>query len=49
MHFLTDVLAGAAIGSFYGWLIPFLHKRPNIDNGISFHLTENGGIISLKF
>jgi membrane-associated phospholipid phosphatase len=51
MHFLTDVLAGAVIGSFYGWLIPFLHKRPNIDNGISFSFkfTENGGIISLKF
>ena len=26
-HFLTDVLAGAAIGSLYGWLIPTLHKR----------------------
>jgi hypothetical protein len=49
MHFLTDVLAGVAIGSFYGWLIPFLHIRPNIDNGISFHFTGNGGIISIKF
>ena len=26
-HFLTDVLAGAAIGIFFGWLIPTLHKR----------------------
>jgi membrane-associated phospholipid phosphatase len=26
-HFLTDVLAGAAIGSLYGWVIPILHKR----------------------
>ena len=25
-HFLTDVLAGAAIGMFFGWLIPKLHK-----------------------
>lgn len=51
MHFLTDVLAGAAIGSFYGWLIPFLHRKPDIDNGISFHFTftGNGAIISLKF
>ena len=49
MHFLTDVLAGAAIGTFNGWLIPFLHRRPNIDNGISFRLTGNGGIISVKF
>ena len=27
-HFLTDILAGAAIGSFYGYLIPYLHQRP---------------------
>jgi membrane-associated phospholipid phosphatase len=27
-HFLTDVLAGAAIGSLYGFLIPYLHRRP---------------------
>jgi undecaprenyl-diphosphatase len=27
-HFLSDVLAGAAIGSLYGWLIPRLHQRP---------------------
>ena len=24
-HFLTDVLAGAAIGIFFGWLIPTFH------------------------
>ena len=28
-HFLTDVLVGAAIGTFFGWLIPTLHKRTN--------------------
>jgi membrane-associated phospholipid phosphatase len=27
-HFLTDVLAGAALGSLYGYLIPSLHRRP---------------------
>jgi len=47
VHFLTDVLAGAAIGSFYGWLIPTLHRRTN--DKISFHSTGNGGYISLKF
>jgi len=26
-HFLTDVLAGATIGIFLGWLIPTLHKN----------------------
>ena len=25
-HFVTDVLAGAAIGTFWGWLIPRLHR-----------------------
>jgi membrane-associated phospholipid phosphatase len=27
-HFLTDVLAGAVIGSLYGYLIPYLHRKP---------------------
>ncbi|MCL2293560.1 MAG: phosphatase PAP2 family protein [Spirochaetes bacterium] len=30
-HFVTDVLAGALIGSFYGWLIPTLHLRQKND------------------
>ena len=49
MHFLTDVLAAAAIGSFYGWLIPMLHRRLDIDNKVSFHFTGNGGLVSFKF
>ena len=28
-HFLTDVFAGAAIGSLYGWLVPWLHLDGN--------------------
>ena len=32
-HFLTDVLAGAAIGSFFGWLVPTLHKNTGNDSG----------------
>ena len=47
-HFLTDVLAGAALGSFYGWLMPTLHRRTNHENRISFYFTGNGGLISLK-
>jgi membrane-associated phospholipid phosphatase len=27
-HFLTDVLTGAVIGSLYGYVIPYLHRRP---------------------
>lgn len=26
-HFPTDVLAGAAVGSFTGWLVPLLHEK----------------------
>jgi len=46
-HFMTDVLAGAAIGSFYGWVIPFLHKQPN--NNFAVIPTGNGFLVSLRF
>ncbi|MDR0909746.1 MAG: phosphatase PAP2 family protein [Spirochaetaceae bacterium] len=29
-HYMTDVLAGAAIGSLYGWLVPVLHLKLRI-------------------
>ena len=48
-HFLTDVLAGAALGSFYGWLIPTLHRRTNEESIISPVVTGNGIMLSLKF
>jgi len=48
MHFLTDVLAAAAIGSFYGLMIPLLHKKPDTDKRISFHFTGNGGYLLLN-
>ena len=47
-HFLTDVLAGAAIGTLYGWLIPRLHRR-NEENNISFNFTGNGILMRLKY
>lgn len=31
-HFVTDVLAGAAIGSFTGFIVPFLHTLPKREN-----------------
>jgi membrane-associated phospholipid phosphatase len=46
-HFITDVLAGAAIGSFYGWIIPFLHKR-NSNNNVTLNVSPNGFLVSLK-
>lgn len=30
-HYLTDVLAGAAIGTFSGFIVPWLHKKNNSD------------------
>jgi membrane-associated phospholipid phosphatase len=47
-HFLTDVLAGAAIGSLYGWVVPLLHKKKT-DSNISFNLTGNGFMVGMKF
>ena len=47
-HFLTDVLAGAAIGTLYGWLIPTLHRNRN-ENGLSFNFTGNGIIMTLNY
>jgi membrane-associated phospholipid phosphatase len=46
-HFLTDVLTGTVIGSFYGWIIPFLHKKQN-KNGLAINFTGNGLSVSLK-
>jgi membrane-associated phospholipid phosphatase len=46
-HFITDVLAGAAIGSFYGWIIPFLHKN-NSTNNIAVNVAPNGFFVKLK-
>ena len=47
-HFLTDVLAGAAIGSFYGWLIPTLHRKTGNDR-FSLHPKGNGLMVSFRF
>jgi len=46
-HFMSDVLAGAAIGSLYGYLIPRLHLRKKQDN-ISLLPLTNGFLVSLK-
>ena len=49
MHFLTDVLVGAAMGSFYGWLIPILHvQRNRNENTFPVKLTGNGLLVSLR-
>jgi undecaprenyl-diphosphatase len=47
-HFLSDVLTGAAIGSFYGWVVPFLHRKQAGENAMAIHFTGNGLLVSLK-
>jgi membrane-associated phospholipid phosphatase len=46
-HFLTDVIAGAAIGSLYGYLIPHLHARKRIDEKITISPMVNGFYVSV--
>jgi undecaprenyl-diphosphatase len=48
-HFLTDVLAGAAIGSLYGWLIPYLHLKQDKNRDIALLPTGNGLTVSFRF
>jgi undecaprenyl-diphosphatase len=46
-HFITDVIAGAAIGSLYGWIVPFLHKKRN-NNNLVINYTGNGFLVSFR-
>ena len=44
-HFVTDVLAGAVLGSFSGFIVPFLHKVNNTlqdeqNRGLAFMLSS---------
>ena len=48
MHFFTDVVAGAAIGSLYGWLIPTLHRNTR-QNNFMIKPVENSLVASLRF
>lgn len=50
MHFYTDVVAGAAVGSAMGILIPMLHRRTE-NSPTSIHLmpSPSGGLIQLSY
>jgi len=50
MHFFTDVIAGAAIGSFYGWLIPYLHRNTarNGNSNFPVKISRNGLLVALR-
>jgi len=48
MHFFTDVIAGAAIGSLYGWLIPTLHRTRDRQNNLLIKPVGNGLLASIS-
>jgi len=48
-HFITDVIAGGAIGSFYGWFIPKLHEKKNNNSKLTFIPGGNMIYISYTF
>ncbi len=47
-HFLSDVLAGAAIGTVVGVMVPFLHTLKT-KNDMSVAVTGNGLSLTMKF
>lgn len=51
MHFLTDVLAGAAIGSLFGYFVPTLHDKllPPRDGRVGLGLAVDGQGITLSY
>jgi len=49
-HFLTDVVAGALMGSFYGWFIPKMHYvSKNKESEVSVLPVGNSLIFSVSF
>lgn len=42
-HYLSDVVVGAAAGSFFGWVFPYMHrKRSDGGGGGGFGMSMNG-------
>ena len=50
-HFMSDVLAGAAIGTASGILVPLLHMkyRGSEDDSVSFGLTARGPAVTIRY
>jgi membrane-associated phospholipid phosphatase len=51
MHFLSDVAAGAAVGSLFGYLVPFLHRVMPRDGGdrLSLVAGPGGALLRLRY
>ncbi|MBI5325000.1 MAG: phosphatase PAP2 family protein [Ignavibacteriae bacterium] len=48
-HFPTDVIVGAIVGSASGYLIPYLHRTGNKDDGMNFQIEFDRVVFSYKF
>jgi len=49
-HFITDILAGALIGSFWGWVVPELHCRGGRSGvGAALVPVPGGVLVSVQF
>jgi membrane-associated phospholipid phosphatase len=52
MHFVTDVVAGAALGSAIGYLVPFLHRKLSSTNGtegLGMETTGSGLMVRFRY
>jgi membrane-associated phospholipid phosphatase len=47
-HYFTDVVTGAVVGSFMGWLIPYLHENDIKANNNTANI-QNNKIFEFKY
>ena len=48
-HFFTDVLAGAAVGSLFGWIVPVLHTGGGESEPGQPVVTLSGGSLGIRY
>lgn len=48
-HFPTDIITGYAVGALVGVLVPHLHRKKAIDNGLTFNVSPTGAYLGFKF
>ena len=48
-HYPTDIITGYAVGALVGILVPHLHRKKAIDNGLTFNVSPTGAYLSFKF
>ncbi len=48
-HYLTDVLVGAGMGAFSGWLVPWLHSHQALPKGVAIQGGPQGVVVTGVF